>query len=63
MCWEIGQVRAVNVCRDLHAQYHILVQSDDGRRCICCPDELQFSALCQNSEEQVGWLVVVDAAS
>ena len=30
MCREIGQVMAVNVHCDLHAQCHVLVQSDDG---------------------------------
>ena len=50
MCWEIGQVEAVNVCHDLHAQYHALVQSDDGHYCI--PDKLKSCALCQNGKEQ-----------
>ena len=63
MCWEIGQVMAVDVHHDLRAQYHVLVQLDDGRHHICYLDELESFVLCQNSEEQVGQLVVVDAAS
>ena len=63
MCREIGQVMAVDVCRDLRALYHILVQLDDGRHRIYYPDELEFSALCQNGEGQVVQLVVVDTAS
>ena len=63
MCQEIGQVVAVDMCRDLRAQCHILVQLDDGHHCIYYPDELESSTLCQNGEEQVGRLVVVDAAS
>ena len=63
VCQEIGQAVAVNVCHDLHAQYHILVQSDDSRHCICYPDEQESFALCQNGEGQAGQLVVVDAAS
>ena len=62
MCQEIGQVKAVNMRRDLRAQCHVLVQLDDGRHCICYPDELGSFALCRNGEEQVGQPVVVDAA-
>ena len=60
---KIGQVVAVYMRHNLHTQYHILVQLDDGRHCICYPDELGSFALCRNGEEQVGQPVVVDAAS
>ena len=63
MCWEIGQVKAVDVCHNLHSQYHVLVQLDDSHHHICYPDKLESCALCQNNEEQVGQLVVVGATS
>ena len=63
MCQGIGQVVAVDVHYDLHAQCHILVQLDDGRHCICYSDKMESFTLCQNGREQVGQLVVVDTAS
>ena len=63
MCWKIGQVVAVYMCCDLQAQYHILVQSDDGCHHIHYLDELESYALCLNGKKWVGQLVVVDAAS
>ena len=59
MCWEIGQVMAGDM---RHAQYHVLVLSDDGCHRICYPVEQESFALCWNSKEQVGQ-PVVDAAS
>ena len=63
MCREIGQVRAVDVCHDLHAQCHVLVWLDDGCHHIYYPDKLESFTLCQNGEEQVGQLVVANTAS
>ena len=63
MCLENGQVMAVDVRRDLHAQYHVLVQSDDSRHCICYLDELESYTLCRNGKEQAGQPVVVGMAS
>ena len=63
MCWQIGQVKVVDVCHDLCAQYHILVQLDDSHHHIYCLGKLGFFALCQNGKEQVGQPVVVDTAS
>ena len=63
MCQEIGQAVAADMCHDLCAQYHVLVQSDDSHHHICYPDELESCTLCQNGEEQVGQPVVVDTAS
>ena len=49
MFWEIGPVKAVNVCCDLHAQYHILVLLGDGHHHIYYLNELESCALCQES--------------
>ena len=63
MCQEIGQVMAIDVHCDLQTQYHILVQLDHSRHHICYPDELESYVLGQNSEEQAGQPVVVNADS
>ena len=63
VCWEIGQVGAVDVYCDLHTQCHILVQSDNGHHPIYYPDKLESCTLCQNSKEWMGQSVVVDTAS
>ena len=63
VCWGIGQEVAVDVRRDLRAQYHVLVLSDDGRHRIYYPGERESYALGRNGVERVGQPVVVGAAS
>ena len=62
VCQEIGQV-AVCVCCDLRAQYHALVQLDDGRHCMYYLVELGSCVHGQTSMGQGKQLVVVGAAS
>ena len=45
MCREIGQVRAVDVCRDLRAQCHVLVRLDDSCHHIYYLDKLESFTL------------------
>ena len=63
VCRGIGQVVAVNVRCDLRAQYHVLVQSDDGRHRIYYLVELEFCICGQIGAGQEGQLVVVGTAS
>ena len=63
MCWKTGQVEAVDVCHDLCAQYHVLVQSDDSHHHICYLDELESCTLCLIGEEQLRQLAMMDATS
>ena len=62
MYWEIGQVMAVDMRHNLHAQYHIRVQLDDSCYHIYYLHKLVSFALSQNGEEWVGQPVVVDIA-